>query len=244
VWPHHVTGDARDGATGTIVAVEDAGIRAYVPLPAEPRTKRFGRSAFTYEAAPDQYRCPAQHPLPRWGSQSRDDVIIYRADPALGHACPLKARCTTSDQGRMIHRAVSAAYLEKVRGYHQTAAYRKARRKRQVWVEPLCAAAKQWHGLSRPRLRGLMNATIQGLLIAAGQNLKRLLAARGRGRRHAPCGSLGARPAPPLGLVLDPARSRPGSAAGPPAPRRRAGHRLSTPRMAFFQHAGLMAHSP
>ena len=29
-----------------------------------------------------------------------------------------------------------------------------------------------------------------GLLIAAGQNLKRLLAATGWGRRHAPCGSL------------------------------------------------------
>ena len=31
---------------------------------------------------------------------------------------------------------------------------------------------------------------IEGLLIAAGQNLKRFLAATGWGRRHAPCGSL------------------------------------------------------
>lgn len=202
VWPHHVTGDTKYGSTENIVAVEDAGIHAYVPLPAEPRTKRFGRSAFTYETAADQYRCPAQHPLPRWGSQSRDDVIIYRADPALCNACPLKARCTTSDQGRMLHRSVHAAYLETVRGYHQTAAYRKAMRKRQVWVEPLFAAAKQWHGLARLRLRGLLNANIQGLLVAAGQNLKRLLAARGWGRRHAPCGSLVARATPPLELVL------------------------------------------
>jgi transposase len=202
VWPRQVTGDTKYGTTENIVAVEDAGIRAYVPLPAEPRTKRFGRSAFTYETATDQYRCPAQHPLPRWGSQSRDDVIIYRADPVLCNACPLKARCTTSDQGRMLHRSVSATYLETVRGYHQTAAYRKAMRKRQVWVEPLFAEAKQWHGLSRLRLRGLLNANIQGLLIAAGQNLKRLLAATGWGRRHAPGGSLVARAAPSPGLVL------------------------------------------
>jgi hypothetical protein len=32
------------------------------------------------------------------------------------------------------------------------------------------------------------------LLIAAGQNLKRLLASSGWGRRHAPCGSLVALP--------------------------------------------------
>lgn len=58
------------------------------------------------------------------------------------------------------------------------------------WVEPLFAEAKEWHGLRRLRLRGLMNANIQGLLIATGQNLKRFLAASGWGRRHAPCGSL------------------------------------------------------
>jgi hypothetical protein len=35
--------------------------------------------------------------------------------------------------------------------------------------------AKEWHGLRRLRLRGLMNANIRGLLIAAGLNLKRWL---------------------------------------------------------------------
>ena len=81
-----------------------------------------------------------------------------------------------------------------MRGYHATEPYKKAIRKRQVWVEPLFAEAKEWHGLRRLRLRGLLNANIQGLLIAAGQNLKRFLAATGWGRRHAPCGSLVALP--------------------------------------------------
>jgi hypothetical protein len=67
-------------------------------------------------------------------------------------------------------------------------------RKRKVWVEPLFAEAKEWHGLRRLRLRGLLNANIQGLLIAAGQNLKHFLAASGWGRRNAPCGSLVALP--------------------------------------------------
>jgi hypothetical protein len=94
--------------------------------------------------------------------------------------------------------------LEKVRGYHTTEAYQKAMRKRQVWVEPLFAEAKLWHGLRRFRRRGLENVNIEGLLIAAGQNLKRFLAATGWGRRHVPCGSLLALPGEPgpLSAVL------------------------------------------
>jgi hypothetical protein len=97
----------------------------------------------------------------------------------------------------MVHRSFYADYLDRVRGYHETEAYKKARRKRQVWVEPLFAEAKAWHGLRRLRWRGLVNANIQGLLIAAGQNLKRFLAAAGWGRRNAPCGSLVALSAQP-----------------------------------------------
>jgi hypothetical protein len=101
-----------------------------------------------------------------------------------------------------VHRSFYADYLEKVRGYHMTEAYQKAMRKRKVWVEPLFAEAKEWHGLRRLRLRGLLNANIQGLLIASGQNLKRFLAARGWGRRHAPCGSLVALPRQPSQLAV------------------------------------------
>jgi hypothetical protein len=91
----------------------------------------------------------------------------------------VKAKGSTSDHGRKVQRSFYADYLEKVRGFHSTEPYKKAIRKRQVWIEPLFAEAKEWHGLRRLRLRGLMNANIQGLLTAAGQNLKRLLASTG-----------------------------------------------------------------
>jgi hypothetical protein len=58
----------------------------------------------------------------------------------------------------------------------------------------LFGEAKDWHGLRRFRLRGLEKVNMEGLRVAAGQNLKRWLAARGWGRRLAPCGSLLARP--------------------------------------------------
>lgn len=121
-------------------------------------------------------------------------MCIYQAPATSCNACELKVQCTRSRHGRQIKRSVDEAYLDRVRGYHATEAYRKAMRKRQVWVEPLFAEAKEWHGLRRLRLRRLLNASIQGLVVATGQNLKRFLSATGWGRRHAPCGSLLALP--------------------------------------------------
>jgi hypothetical protein len=78
-----------------------------------------------------------------------------------------------------VGRSLEETALERVRGYHGSAGYAKAMRKRKVWVEPLFAEAKDWHGLRRFRLRGLEKVNGEALLIAAGQNLKRFLAARG-----------------------------------------------------------------
>jgi transposase len=201
IWPHQVTGDAKYGTTENIVAVEDAGIRAYVPLTDfAHRTEFYGRDDFIFDPERDEYRCPQGHPLRRYSTKRTEGVVAYRGEAAVCNACPVKPKCTTSDHGREVQRSFYIDYLEKVRGYHATEAYKKAIRKRQVWVEPLFAEAKEWHGLRRLRLRGLMNANIQGLLIAAGQNLKPFLAASGWGRRHAPCGSLLALPTASRGL--------------------------------------------
>jgi hypothetical protein len=105
-------------------------------------------------------------------------------------------------KGRIFTRSFDEPYLDRVRGYHETAAYRKAMRKRSVWVEPLFGEAKDWHGLKRFRLRGLWKVNVEALLIAAGQNLKRLLRKRGWGRRPWPNG------APEAPLAHSPRRPR------------------------------------
>jgi transposase len=190
IWPYQVTGDTTYGTTENIVALEDAGIRAYVPLPdfGSRRPQFFAQTDFTYDPERDEFRCPQRHLLKRETVKYGEAVVVYRAQAATCNACPVKAACPESEHGRIVRRSFSADYLERVRGYHATESYQKAMRKRQVWVEPLFAEAKAWHGLRRFRLRGLDNVNIEGLLIAAGQNLKRLLAATGWGRRHAPCG--------------------------------------------------------
>ena len=159
---------------------------------------------FAYEAAADMYHCPGGQTL-RFLSHCRNTQRrIYAAPAAACASCALRSQCTTAKRGRRIGRHRDEAYLDRVRTYHATDAYAKAMRKRQVWVEPLFAEAKGWHGLQRFRLRGLEKVNGEALLIAAGQNLKRLLSWRGWGRRPFPSGAAGAvRPVlSPLAAVL------------------------------------------
>jgi transposase len=186
-----VTGDTTYGTVENIRAVEDMGIRAYVPLPDwEQHSAYFGASKFTYDAVHDHYVCPSGQVLPRTHTSEAERRILYRAPAATCRACPLKAHCTHATKtGRAVYRSFGEEYLERVRAYQPTAAYRKALRKRQVWVEPPFAEAKAWHGLRRFRLRRLWRVNSEALLIATGQNLKRLLAKRGWGRRPFPSGA-------------------------------------------------------
>ena len=116
---------------------------------------------------------------------------IYQAPATDCKECSLRERGTTAPRGRRISRSLDETYLERVRGYHATESYAKAMRKRKVWAEPLFAEAKEWHGLRRFRLPRLEKINIQAQLIAAGQNLKRLLSSEGWGRRSWPCGAVG-----------------------------------------------------
>ena len=190
--PQHVTGDTTYGTTENIVAIEDAGIRAYVPLPDfDHRTRFFGRDRFTYDPHSDVYHCPGDQELRFRKHKYTERTRVYQGPAAACNACALKPHCTPSAKGRHVKRSFDEASLDRVRAYHATEPYAKAMRKRKVWVEPLFAEAKDWHGLRRFRLRRLENVNMEALLIAAGQNVKRLLAHSGWGRRPFPSGAAG-----------------------------------------------------
>jgi hypothetical protein len=192
VRPKQVVADTTYGTAENIREIEESGIRAYTPLADwDRRADYYGLSLFTYDAEHDSYLCPQGERLRRQKANYTERKFVYRAEGAVCNACPVKAACTPSAHGRTIHRLFDSAYLERVAGYHETEAYKKAMRKRKVWIEPLFGEAKQWHGMRRFRLRGLMKVNMEGLLIAAGQNLKRLLSAMGWGRRPWPDGAAG-----------------------------------------------------
>jgi transposase len=190
--PRQVTADTKYGTSENIAAIEGQQIRAYLPLSAAGRRPGlFGEQDFRYDPAADSYHCPSGERLRFLSQSNATQRRIYQAPASACAACALRAQCTTSARGRRVSRSLDEASLERVRGYHTTESYAKAMRKRQVWVEPLFAEAKDWHGLRRFRLRGLEKVNGDALLIAAGQNLKRLLSHWGWGRRPFPNGSLG-----------------------------------------------------
>jgi len=192
VRPRQITGDTKYGTVENIVAIEDQRMRAYLPLSkVGQRADVFGGQDFRYDVAADAYHCPGEKVV-RFRSQSDATHRRISQAPATACApCSLRAQCPTSPRGRRISRDLDETYLDRVRGYHETEDYVKAMRRRKVWVEPLFAEAKDWHGLRRFRLRGLERVNIQAQVIAAGQNLKRLLSKHGWGRRPWPGGAAG-----------------------------------------------------
>jgi hypothetical protein len=176
IRPRRITGDAAYGTTENIAAIERAGIRAYVPLTGAGKARPFfSKEEFSYDAEEDLYKCPAGEVLlPRANNKARR-LTVYKAKAGTCEACELRPRCTDNKTGRQVLRYFDEPYVERVRSYRGTFPYEKALRKRRVWVEPLFAEAKDRHGMRRFRLRRLERVNAEALLIASGQNVKRLL---------------------------------------------------------------------
>jgi transposase len=176
-----VTGDATYGTKENVAAVEKAGVRAYVSMADfEGRSPYYGASRFVYDAEQDLYECPQGQPLRLYTHSYTERLSRYRADAESCNACPLKPECTQGASGRVLMRSFDEEILERVRAYRDTGPYEKALRKRKVWVEPMFAEAKEWHGMRRFRLRRLWRVNVEAMVIAAGQNIKRLLDFWGR----------------------------------------------------------------
>jgi transposase len=184
IAPRQVTGDTAYGTTENIAAVERAGIRAYVPLTGAGKARPyFSKEEFAYDPEQDLYQCPAGEILRPKTFRSARNQIIYKTEPGICNCCSMRPQCTDNKTGRQVLRHLEERYVDRVKSYRGTFAYEKALRKRRVWVEPLFGEAKDWHGLRRFRLRRLEKVNIEALLIASGQNVKRLVAARERGPR-------------------------------------------------------------
>ena len=134
----------------------------------------WGPEHFTYDVAQDVYWCPAGEPVTRRGLAPRQDAIIYRADPRTCRRCELRPQCTTNPQGRRILRYQGQEYIEQARLHLGTRQAKEDIRRRKTWIEGFIADAKSHHGLSRARCRGLTAMTIQALLVASAQNIKKL----------------------------------------------------------------------
>src|ERR671915_1236558 len=148
----------------------------------EGRSPYYGASSFHYDAERDLYMCLQGEPLRLYTHSYTERLSRYRANPQRCNACPLKPECTPGDSGRVLMRSFEEELLERVRAYRGTFSYEQALRKheqalrkRRVWMEPMFGEAKEWHGMRRFRLRTLWRVNAEAMVIATGQNIKRLL---------------------------------------------------------------------
>lgn len=168
--------DAGYATAGIARGLEDRGIHGVTgyrnPTPPKPGMMR--KSAFTYEADADTYRCP-EGQLLAYATTDRTGYRHYKSDPAVCRDCPLLASCTTSvNATRLITRHVWQDERERTDANRKTAWGKAVYRRRKETVERSFADAKQLHGHRYARFRSLWRVQVQCLLAAAAQNIKKI----------------------------------------------------------------------
>lgn len=180
--PHTVV---TDKAYGTAKVYESMARRQITPcIPHQHYRGRHGvgiyeAKDFVYDRQRDAYLCPQGQWLHRYTTQPGRQR--YRAAAGVCAACPLRQACTRARDGRRLTRHVGQDWIDWADGCYSREHRRRLRRRRMHRAEGSFAQAANNHGYKRARWRGLMGMTIQNLLIAAVQNLGKLIRARHRG---------------------------------------------------------------
>ena len=136
----------------------------------------FNHNKFTYDSKNDCYICPAGNLLEFVQFKKKENCIVYKADYETCKQCPYYQKCVTGkNSGRQIQRNITQEYIDwadKCLPKHERKRLM-ARRKHKA--EGSFADAANNHGFKRSRFRGMEKMKIQNLMIAAIQNLRKLI---------------------------------------------------------------------
>src|SRR5246127_687590 len=125
----------------------------------------------------DTFLCPAGQVMKP--SRLRSVRLSWEYVPKRGVclSCRLREFCTRSKTGRSIKRHRDQNLLDRARRQANTQRARLDRKRRQHLMERSFADAANRHGFKRARWRGLVKQSIQDLLNATIQNLRKLIGA-------------------------------------------------------------------
>ena len=179
-----VAADSMYGTGQNYQDLREQGVRAAIPHQQQKGLPgKFGRDRFVYDAAQDCYVCPAGQKLQRVGGPPHRDHFKYRAGRKVCRACPLCAQCTGAN-GRTFKRHVLQEAIDWADTHLPAWTRRRMMRRRRIRAEGSFADALR-HGFKRARWRGLAMMSIQNLLIATIQNVRKLLKYAPKGRSGA-----------------------------------------------------------
>jgi transposase len=172
-----VVTDSHYGTIQNYRRLQERGLRTHMaprrpPGPARA-TDHFAAKEFKYQKQADTYLCPAGKYLHRRNYDRFRNAWIYKAQAGVCRTCPLRQQCTPSKTRRILMRYEGQEQIDRGLAQAQSGAGRRDRRRRQHLSEGSFAEAGRHH-FRRARWRRLWRMRIQGYLIAAVQNLKKL----------------------------------------------------------------------
>lgn len=140
------------------------------------KDKDFANDKFVYDSINDCYICPAGKKLHWIAKNKHKGTSQYRADRATCQKCKYLKKCVSSrTKGRSVQHNPNARYWrwadECLTRYQRTRLLGRRRYK----SEGSFADAANNHGFKRARWRGLTKMKIQDLMIAAIQNVGKLM---------------------------------------------------------------------
>lgn len=140
------------------------------------KEKRFDHSQFIYDSETDTYICPSGNKLCKGNDKLSKDRFTYRAKKRDCKCCNLKEKCITAYKGyRLIFRHYLHEFKDKAMLHLATDHAKETLRQRKFFAEWINAESKTRHGLRRAMFRGLDNVSMQVLMTASVQNIKRLV---------------------------------------------------------------------
>ena len=173
ISPQIVTADAGYCTPDLIQQVEtETHATCYIPLP----KKEDGTITFSYDVSTDSYTCSQGQPLVLFHKNklrrnTRADV--YRGSECT--ACPLQPQCTTSLNGRIVHRYHNQDWRDKYRERMKTKISKAFVALRKTLAEHPFGTIKLMAGKIPLLLRGKSKVATEVNLYATAYNFKRLL---------------------------------------------------------------------
>lgn len=198
-----VVGDQHYGTRENFCHLQSLGATTHMkPLRSKGMAEKHGVfhvSEFIYDSQSDTFRCPGNQRLTKRGYNKNEQGWYDWADTATCAACPLRSQCTKTAHPahtRLIVRPEGHELL--LRGWAQADSReaKRDRRRRMTLIEGSFGQAAQNHHFKRSRYRRLWRQSIQDHLIAAVQNIKKIV-------RHVPNGRT-----PVVSVVVSAVRTR------------------------------------
>ncbi len=146
--------------------------------PGSPSKKenRFKLNQFTYNYITDTYTCPAGKTLMCGAKTLHYNCFTYHGKKRECKACSLRTQCISPRIScKHIFRNSLQEFKDKALVHLQTKHAQHTIRQRKSYAEWVNAESKTRHGLRRAMFRGLDKVTIQVLMTASVQNIKRLI---------------------------------------------------------------------